>query len=41
MRILSYIRIALLIMCCLFTTPFGFAHLAMDSHIPENLTYSE
>ena len=41
MRKLSHIRIALLIICCLFTTSFGFAHLAMDSHIPENLTYSE
>lgn len=41
MRKLSYIRIALLIICCLFTTPFCFAHLAMDGHIPEELTYTE
>ncbi len=42
MRKLSYIRIALLIICSLFTTPFCFAQsLAVDSHIPESLTYSE
>ena len=43
MRKLSYIRIALLIICCLFTTPFCFAslELAVDDHIPEKLTYSE
>ena len=41
MRKLSYIRIALLIICSLFTTPFCFAQLVVDCHIPENLTYSE